>query len=43
MVVGIATDYRVDGRGVGVPAPVEARFLFTSRRPDRFGANLTND
>jgi hypothetical protein len=32
--VGIATDYGVDGRGVGVPVPVGARIFSSPRRPD---------
>jgi hypothetical protein len=33
--VGIATGYRLDGRGVGVRFPGEARFFSSPRRPDR--------
>jgi hypothetical protein len=33
--VGIATDYGLDFRGVGVRIPVGARFFFTSQRLDR--------
>jgi hypothetical protein len=35
-VVGIATGYRLDDRGVGVRGPVGSRFFFSPRRPDRF-------
>jgi hypothetical protein len=31
-----ATGYSMDGRGIGVRVPVEARFVASSRRPDRF-------
>jgi hypothetical protein len=31
--VGIATDYGLDGRGVGVRVPVGPRLLFSPRRP----------
>jgi hypothetical protein len=34
--VGIATGYALDGRGVGVRVPVEARFFSTPRPPNRF-------
>jgi hypothetical protein len=34
--VGIATDYGLDGRRVGVRVPVGARFFSSPRRPDRF-------
>jgi hypothetical protein len=34
--VGIATCYGLDGRGIGVRVPVEARFFASPRRPDRF-------
>jgi hypothetical protein len=34
-VVGIATGYRLDDRGVGVRVPVEVRFSSSARRPDR--------
>jgi hypothetical protein len=33
--VGIATDYGLDDRGVGVPVPVESRIFSPPRRPDR--------
>jgi hypothetical protein len=39
-VVGIATGYGLDGRGVGVRVPVEARFFSSSRRPDRLWVPL---
>jgi hypothetical protein len=32
--VGIATGYGLDGRGVGVRLALEAKFFFSSRRPD---------
>jgi hypothetical protein len=35
-VVGKATGYGLDDRGVGVRVPVEARFFSSARRPDRF-------
>jgi hypothetical protein len=34
-VVGIATSYGLDGRGVGVRVPVGSRIFSFSRRPDR--------
>jgi hypothetical protein len=34
-VVGIATGYGLDDRGVGVRIPVGSRILFSARRPDR--------
>jgi hypothetical protein len=34
-VVGIATGYRLDGRGVGVRVPVGLRIFFSPSRPDR--------
>jgi hypothetical protein len=34
-VVGIATGYWLDNRGVGVRAPVGSRILSSRRRPDR--------
>jgi hypothetical protein len=34
--VGIATAHGLDGRGVGVRVPVEARFFSSPRRRDRF-------
>jgi hypothetical protein len=34
--VGIATDYGLDGRGVGVRVLVGARIFYSPRRPDRF-------
>jgi hypothetical protein len=36
--VGIATDYRLDDRGVGVGVPVGSRIFSSPRRPDRHGA-----
>jgi hypothetical protein len=33
--VGITTEYRLDGGGVGVRIPVETRFLSSPRRPDQ--------
>jgi hypothetical protein len=36
--VGIATGYRLVGREVGVRVPVNARFICSPRRPDRFWA-----
>jgi hypothetical protein len=33
--VGVATGYRLDGRGVGVRVPVGSRILSSPRRPDR--------
>jgi hypothetical protein len=43
-VVGIATGYGLDNRGVSVRVPVEARFFTSLRRPDQlWGApNLSN-
>jgi hypothetical protein len=35
-VVGITTDYGLDGRGVGVRVPVRSRMFSSPRRPDRF-------
>jgi hypothetical protein len=35
-IVGIATGYGVDDRGVGVRVPVESRIFSSLRRPDRF-------
>jgi hypothetical protein len=35
-VVGIATGYGLDDRGVGVRVPVGSRILSSSRRPNRF-------
>jgi hypothetical protein len=35
-VVGIATAYGLDGRGIGDRVPVEARFFLSPRHPDRF-------
>jgi hypothetical protein len=32
---GVATDYGLDGRGVGVRVPVRVRIVFSPRRPDR--------
>jgi hypothetical protein len=32
----IATGYGLDGRGFGVPIPVEIRFFSSPLRPDRF-------
>jgi hypothetical protein len=37
-VVGIATGYELDDRGVGVQAPVGSRIFSSSNRPDRFWA-----
>jgi hypothetical protein len=34
--VGIATGYRLDGRGVGVLVPVGVRFFSSARHPDWF-------
>jgi hypothetical protein len=34
-VVGIATSYGLDDRGVGVRIPVESIIFFSPRRPDR--------
>jgi hypothetical protein len=34
-VVGIATGYRLDDRGVGVQVPVGSRILSSPRRPER--------
>jgi hypothetical protein len=34
--VGIAADYGLDGRGVGVQVLVAARFFSSSGRPNRF-------
>jgi hypothetical protein len=34
-VVGIATGYGPDDRGVGVRVPVESSIFFSRRRPDR--------
>jgi hypothetical protein len=36
--VGIATGYGLDGRGVGVRVPVEAKFFSSPRRPERLWA-----
>jgi hypothetical protein len=33
--VGIATGYRLDGRGIGVRVPVWSRIFISSYRPDR--------
>jgi hypothetical protein len=33
--VGIATDYGLNGRGVGVRVPVRSRIFSSSRRPDQ--------
>jgi hypothetical protein len=35
-VVGIATGYGLDDRGVGVPVPIGSRMLSSPRRPHRF-------
>jgi hypothetical protein len=35
-VVGIATSYGLDDRGVGVRVPVVSRILSSTLRPDRF-------
>jgi hypothetical protein len=35
-VVGIATSYWLDGRGVGVRVPVGSRIFSSPSRPDRF-------
>jgi hypothetical protein len=40
-VVGRATGYGSEGRGVGVRVPVEARFFSTPRRPDRLWGPLS--
>jgi hypothetical protein len=32
--VGIATVYRLDGRGIGVRVPLESRIFSSPRRPD---------
>jgi hypothetical protein len=37
---GMATGYELDGRGVGVRAPVRWRFFSSPRRPDRFWSSL---
>jgi hypothetical protein len=34
-VVGIATAYGLDDRGIGVQIPIESRIFFSPRRPDR--------
>jgi hypothetical protein len=34
-VVGIATNYGLDDRGIGVRAPVGSRIFSSPRRPDR--------
>jgi hypothetical protein len=34
-VVGIATNYELNDRGVGVRVPVESRIFFSTRRPDQ--------
>jgi hypothetical protein len=34
-VVGVATGYRLDERGIGVQVPVGSRIFFSPRRPDR--------
>jgi hypothetical protein len=34
-VVGIATSYRLEDRGVGVQVPVDLRIFSAQRRPDR--------
>jgi hypothetical protein len=39
--VGIATGYRLDGRGVAVRVPVGAKFVSSSRRPDWFWRPLS--
>jgi hypothetical protein len=35
-IVGIATVYELEGRGVGVRVPVKSRFLSSPRHPYRF-------
>jgi hypothetical protein len=39
-VVGIATGYGLDGRGVGVRVPVKSRIFTSPRRPDRLWGPL---
>jgi hypothetical protein len=41
--VGRATGYRLDGRGIGVRIPAQARFFSSPSRPDRiWGPNTTS-
>jgi hypothetical protein len=40
--VGIATDYGLDGRTVGVRVPVGSRIFSSPRRPDRFWGHITS-
>jgi hypothetical protein len=41
-VVGIATGYGLDGRGVGLQVPVGSRIFFSPRRPDRLWGHPTS-